>query len=274
MAHFTAPDGTRLYYEEHGTPNGTPVLCLSGLTRNARDFHCVRPVLAGHRMIALDYRGRGRSDWADPATYTVQTESVDVLALLDHLEIEATAILGTSRGGLNGVGLAATVPDRITGLMLNDIGPALDMGGLQAIGGYIGLRPKAKNLDEMAVILSTAFEGFANVPLERWRQEAEHQYRQTDDGVDLSYDPALRDGILAALETPLPDLWPVFDMIGDIPLGLIRGAGSNLLSPETVAEMRKRRPDLIYAEVPDRGHAPFLDEPEAVAAIETWLEAL
>lgn len=274
MSTFAAPDGTNLYFEEHGDPAGAPVLCLAGLTRNTRDFTYVQPTLSSARMITMDYRGRGRSDRADPATYTVQTESGDAMALLDHLGLSAAAILGTSRGGLIGMGLAAMVPDRVTGLMLNDIGPEINRAGLEAIGNYIGVRPTAKTLDELAVVLSQTFAGFANVPMERWRSEATHNYAQTPAGVELSYDPALRDGVLEALKTPLPDLWAVFDMIKDIPLGLIRGEGSNLLTAAVVAEMRARRPDLIFAEVPDRGHVPFLDEPQATAAITTWLEHL
>lgn len=274
MSEFIAPDGTRLYFEEHGTPDGPPVLCLAGLTRTARDFTYVRPTLAPCRVIAMDYRGRGRSEWADAGTYTIQAEGADSIALLDHLGIGTAAILGTSRGGLIGMGLAATAPDRIWGLMLNDIGPELMRGGLESIGDYIGVTPSARTLDEMAEILPTTFEGFDGVPGERWRQEAEHQFVQTDDGVALSYDPKLREGVLAALESPLPDLWPIFDMIGGSPLGLLRGAGSNLLSPETAAEMRKRRPDMIYAEVANRGHVPYLDEPEATAAISEWVGRL
>lgn len=274
MPDFHASDGTRLYFEEHGDPSGPVVLCLAGLTRNVRDFTYVRPVLKDTRMIAMDYRGRGRSDRAPAETYTIQTEGGDALALLDHLGLASAAILGTSRGGLIGMGLAAAAPARITGLMLNDIGPVLDLQGLTSIGQYIGIRPKAATHEDMATLLANTFEGFANVPQERWLSEARHQYVETPDGIDLSYDPALRDGVLAALASELPDGWPIFDLIPDIPLGVIRGAGSNLLSAKTVADMQERRPDLIVAEVPDRGHVPFLDEPEAVAAIETWVEAL
>ena len=274
MAEFNAPDGTRLYFEEHGDPNGLPVLCLAGLTRTTRDFTYVRPTLAGTRMIAMDYRGRGRSAWANAETYTIQNEGGDALALLDHLGISAAAILGTSRGGLIGIGLAAAVPDRINGLMLNDIGPVLELAGLQSIGDYIGVRPTAQTHEDMATILENTFEGFTNVPRERWLSEARHQYIETPSGIDLSYDPALRDGVLKALASDVPDGWPLFDLIGDIPLGVIRGAGSNLLSAATVTGMQERRPDMIVAEVPDRGHVPFLDEPAAVAAITRWLEAL
>ncbi|MGB1234240.1 MAG: alpha/beta fold hydrolase, partial [Planktomarina sp.] len=125
---FTSFDGTEQYYTDTGS--GTPILCLSGLTRNSNDFRFVAPQLAGYRMITMDYRGRGQSDWADPATYTIPVEAQDALALLDHLRIEAAAIIGTSRGGLIAMGLAAMFKQRLLGVCLNDIGPVIDPSGM------------------------------------------------------------------------------------------------------------------------------------------------
>ncbi len=133
MPEFLAADGTRLHFTDEGA--GLPLLCLAGLTRNGRDFDHVAPHLAGVRLIRLDYRGRGQSDWADPATYTVAQEAADALALLDHLGIARAAILGTSRGGLIAMVLAATAKDRLTGVALNDIGPEIAPRGLEVIKG-------------------------------------------------------------------------------------------------------------------------------------------
>lgn len=138
MPHFTTPDGTKLYYEESG--KGIPVLCLAGLTRNTADFDHVAPHMPV-RLIRMDYRGRGQSDWADPTTYTIPQEGTDALALLDHLGIAQAAILGTSRGGLIAMMLAATHKDRLLGVALNDIGPVIEERGMNVVRDYIGRNP-------------------------------------------------------------------------------------------------------------------------------------
>lgn len=268
---FTAADGARLAYDQQG--EGLAVLCLAGLTRNMADFDYVLPHLDGVRVIRMDYRGRGRSAWTGAATYTVPQEGADALALLDHLGVEKAAILGSSRGGLVGMYLAAVVRPRLLGLCLNDVGPALLRGGLEAIELYIGRRPSARTLAEVAERLPRNLPGFGPVPEGRWLDEARHQYREGPDGIELSYDPALREAYLAAMTNLDATAWPLFDALAGLPLALIHGAGSNLLGAEAAAEMRARRPDMIYAEVPARGHIPFLDEPESLAAIRAWLAA-
>jgi pimeloyl-ACP methyl ester carboxylesterase len=271
---FTAPDGTGLHVTDEGPRDGKPVLCLAGLTRNGTDFDYVAPHLADVRLIRMDYRGRGKSDWADPATYQVAVEAADALALLDHLGIARAAVLGTSRGGLIGMLLAAIAKERLTGICLNDIGPVIEPGGLAAIEAFIGMAPREKTLKEAAAGRAKIMAGFANVPEGRWLQEVQKHYVEGPEGLSINYDPRLREAFLAAFDAPAPDLWPVFDAMAGLPLALIRGAHSDLLSVETAAEMRRRRPDMIFAEVPDRGHVPFLDEPQAVSAIRKWVEAL
>lgn len=272
LHHFTASDGARLAWRDDGA--GPPVLCLAGLTRSGRDFDFLVPHLAQRvRMIRPDYRGRGESDWTGAATYTVEREARDVLELMDHLGIDRAAIIGTSRGGLIGMALAAGAHDRLAGLCLNDIGPVIERAGLERIKDYVGRNPAARSLDEIARKLPAAMPEFRNVPPERWRAFAERQYEETPQGLRIRYDPELRQSFLQAFAAPPTDLWPLFDACAGLPLALIRGANSDLLSPETVAMMRARRPDMIVAEVPDRGHVPFLDEPEALAAIDAWLEA-
>ena len=272
MPSYRSSDGLSLYYEEAGS--GLPVIALAGLTRNGADFNHVAPHLAGVRLIRPDYRGRGRSEYADPATYTIPTEAGDVLALMDHLGLERAAILGTSRGGLIAMGLATAVKDRLLGVALNDIGPALKPEGLGFIEGYIGRRPTQRTYDEVAVARAAFMKTFRNVPPERWRAEVEQFYIETPDGLDLRYDKRLREAVLASMAQPTPDLWPVFDALAGLPLALIRGVNSDLLSKETADEMSRRRPDMIRADVPDRGHVPFLDEPEALVALNKWLEAM
>ena len=145
MPYFTASDGAMIHYTDDGA--GTPILCLSGLTRTGRDFgYVVAQLTVGHRMITMDYRGRGRSDWTGADSYTVQREGMDAVELLDHLQIAQAAVLGTSRGGLIAMGLAATVRGRLLGVCLNDIGPVVEAAGMADIMAYLGRPPIHKNL--------------------------------------------------------------------------------------------------------------------------------
>jgi len=274
MMRFTAPDGTGLHFTDDGPRDGKVVLCLSGLTRNGTDFDYVAPHLADVRLIRMDYRGRGRSDHAHPSTYQVPVEAADVLALLHHLRIGRVAVLGTSRGGLVAMVLAATARERLTGVCLNDIGPEIEESGLQAIRDFIGQPPAQKTLEEAAVARSRFMAGFDGVSMDRWRAEAAKHYVERPEGLSINYDPRLREAFLASFDAPAPDLWPLFDALAGLPLALIRGANSDLLSTATAAEMRRRRPDTLFADVPDRGHVPFLDEPEALAVIRAWVERL
>lgn len=268
---FTTTDGTRLAYDIHGT--GAPLLCLSGLTRNRSDFDYVLPHLPG-QIIRMDYRGRGASDHSGAASYTVVQEAQDALALLDHLGLARTAILGTSRGGLIAMLLAVLAKPRLTGLCLNDIGPQVERAGLERISTYVGRAPTVHDRASYAKRLAAASPAFADVPAARWLAEAAHQTQIATDGLRLTYDPALRDSFLASLNAPEVDLWPLFDACASLPLALIRGANTDLLSMATVGQMQAHRPDLIFANVPGRGHAPFLDEPESLSILHQFLKAV
>lgn len=271
MAYFKAPDGTRLYYEEAGS--GPAVLALAGLTRNSRDFDHVAQHLPC-RLIRMDYRGRGLSDWPGSETYTLPQESIDAIALLDHLGLDKAAILGTSRGGLNAMVIAATAKDRLTGVALNDIGPEIAEPGMDVIRAYIGRNPAQKTYAQAAEFRAASWSHFRNVPMDRWRAEVENHYEQTQDGLNIRYDPDLRDAVMATMDQPAPDLWPLFEALAGLPLALIRGANSDLLTTDTANEMARRRPDMIRVDVPDRGHVPFLDEPEALSALRQWITQL
>lgn len=272
MPKFTTSDGLSLHFTDEG--DGLPLLCLAGLTRDGRDFEFVAPHLEGVRLIRLDYRGRGQSDWGDPATHQIPVEGRDAVELLDHLGINKAAVLGTSRGGLIAMVLAATLKDRLLGVAINDIGPDIASEGLQVIKDYIGRSPVLKTHAEMAEARARVMTAFKNVPPERWLREAEILFNETEDGLELTYDPRLRDAVLEGGAQPMPDLWPLFDALSGLPLASIRAANSDLLSPETFAEMKRRRPDMIAVEVPDRGHIPFLDEPESLNALRRWLDML
>jgi pimeloyl-ACP methyl ester carboxylesterase len=266
---FSAPDGARLAFRDEG--QGMPVLCLSGLTRTMGDFDYLAPHLPPCRLIRMDYRGRGASDWTGADSYAVPVEARDALALLDHLGIAQAALIGTSRGGLIGMLLAATAKDRLLGLCLNDIGPQIDPSGLARIAGYLGRNPSARTHAELAASLPRSMAGFDAVPDDRWLAEARLHYAETPEGLRITYDPALCDAFTAALSAPAADAWPLFDACNGLPLALIRGANSDLLSEAVAQEMRRRRPDMIFADVPGRAHIPFLDEPESLQVIHAFL---
>ena len=265
--HFIASDGARIAFADQG--EGLPLLCLSGLTRNASDFDYMLPHLPRDvRVIRMDYRGRGDSDWTGAASYTVPREGKDAIELLDHLGIARAAVLGTSRGGMIGMFLGATAKNRLAGLCLNDVGPQLEWDGLARIKDYVGHNPAAKTIEAYAAALPAGNPGMDNVPASRWLEEAQRHALPNDrGGLKINYDPALREAFMDAFKGGSPDLWPLFDACAGLPLALLRGANSDLLGTEATAEMRRRRPDMIYAEVPDRAHIPFLDETESVQVL-------
>lgn len=273
MPKFRTSDGLQLHYTDEG--NGKPILCLPGLTRTTADFDYVTPHLKGYRLIKLDYRGRGKSDWdPDWKNYNLLVEARDVIELLDHIGLEKVAILGTSRGGLIAMGLAFGAKDRLTGVALNDIGPVIEPEGLSFIMGYLGKPPRAKNHGEAAHALEKSMTGFKKVPFARWVAEAIKLFKKVEVGLDITYDPKLRDAVELQGAQPAPDLWPYFDALEGLTLAALRGETSDLFSAATLAEMQRRRPDMIAATVVGRGHVPFLDEPEAVATLQTWAQKL
>ncbi|MFN3643950.1 MAG: alpha/beta fold hydrolase [Gemmobacter sp.] len=274
MQTFTTTDGLRLAYHAQG--DGLPLLCLPGLTRNMADFEPLmaaldRPV----RLIRLDPRGRGASEHApDPMTYNLVREGQDVLELLDHLGLGRAVFLGTSRGGLVTMLLAPLHGARIAGAILNDIGPDLDPRGLSRIMDYVGRPPAARTLDEAAAVTATAMGGeFPGLTAADWRPHVARWYVEGGGRLHLRYDPRLRDALIAQGGAgPAPDLWPFFDALAGRPLAVIRGGNSDLLAAGTLETMAARIPGLIAATVPGRGHVPFLDEPEALAAIRAVID--
>jgi pimeloyl-ACP methyl ester carboxylesterase len=269
---FEAPDGARLAFDDAGA--GVPLLCLAGLTRSMADFDYLAPHIPDCRMIRMDYRGRGASDWTGAATYSVPQEAQDALALMDHLGIDRFAVLGTSRGGLVGMWLAALAKPRLMGLCLNDVGPVIDPVGLERIFAYVGRNPAAQSHVALAEAYAKSLPGFSNIPASRWLEEAHKHAVATPDGLKIPYDPTLREAFLKGFEGPPVDLWPLFDALSGLPVALIRGANSDLLSVATADEMRRSRPDMIYVSVPDRAHIPFLDEAESLTAIHAFLKEL
>ncbi|HPG23375.1 MAG TPA: alpha/beta hydrolase [Amaricoccus sp.] len=268
MKRFVTSDGLSLAYTDEG--EGLPVLCLPGLTRNGADFDELAAALKGrYRLIRLTLRGRGASDRdPDPTNYNVGIEARDVAEFLDHLGLKRVMIVGTSRGGLIAMVLAATAKDRLAGVLLNDVGPELAPEGLANILSYLGIEPKAKSYEEAVEALKKRMGArFPGLTDAKWTSLARRWFDEGPEGLVLNYDARIRDNIEAIAGQAAPDMWPLFDALDGVPLAVVRGMNSDLLTAETVEKMRERRRDLIVGEVPDRGHVPFLDEPEALAAL-------
>lgn len=255
-----------------------PVLMMHGLTRNSADFEPLieRLGIGQRRMIVPDQRGRGRSQSdPDPANYRPDVYAADMWALLDGLGIDQVVCIGTSMGGLMAMVMGAQQPDRITGIVLNDVGPEVSEEGLDRIRSYVGPAEPMNSWEEAAdrceAINASAMIGFTRAD---WMAFAERTCRELPDGkVEFAYDPAISGGMAKDDTTTVPpDLWGLWDALVDIPILAIRGAHSDILTAATVSRMAIRREgNLAYVEVPDRGHAPILDEPIAVNAIRAFL---
>jgi pimeloyl-ACP methyl ester carboxylesterase len=271
---YTSPDGLSLHYVEYGGGNGTPVLCLPGLSRNGRDFAELAVSLCHERTVyCLDFRGRGQSEWdPDPSRYTPPVYVGDVMTLLDALALNKVILIGTSLGGIVSAGLCQTVPHRIAGVVLNDIGPVIDPAGLARIGQYVGTATVWPNWDEavaaIRLINAPIYPDFTEA---QWLAFAKQTCKQNKDGsVVQDYDPAIAQAFGRDDAAGL-DLWPLFETLKSVPGLLIRGALSDLLSAKTAEEMTNRLPELKLITVPNRGHVPTLTEPHAAVAIETFV---
>ncbi len=275
-----ARDGTQIFVDDRGPiSNGLiPILCLPGLTRNSKDFAPIFELYAGtRRVIAVDLRGRGRSQYADPKTYAVAQELDDVIVVLDALQVKHVALIGTSRGGIIGQVMASLHPDRIAGLFLNDIGPQLNPVGLKRILNSIATTTSFKNWDDAATQLAASSHGFRNISSQHWLIIAKRIFTERDNHPCTDYDPRLTQFAMSTADIDagkLQDLWAMTPALKEIPVAILRGENSDLLSAETVTKMRQILSALMSTTLLDRGHVPFLDEPESISAIQKWVEAV
>ena len=280
---WRSEDGLRLYARDYAGAAGEaklPVIAIHGLTRNSADFAAVAPIIAatGRRVLAVDVRGRARSDRAaDPMTYQPVQYARDMLALMDQAGIARAAFLGTSMGGLITMALTAIAPDRIAAAILNDVGPEVSLVGLTRIAAYAGQPVDTPTWDDAVAYVrkhnAIALPHYTDAD---WDAFARRVFREGPDGPVLDYDPDIAVPIRAAGQAALvPDLWGDFERLATgRPTLLIRGATSDLLDAEIAGRMRARAPEMAYVEVPDVGHAPMLDEPAAEAAILAFLGAV
>ena len=273
---YTGPDGSLSLYARDYGGDGPPLLMMHGLTRNSGDFDGLAAHLAGnYRLIVPDQRGRGRSDYdPDPSRYRPDVYAADMFALLEELGVERPGVVGTSMGGLIALVMNAMRPGIFPAVVFNDIGPVLSPEGLARIGGYVGGGKPMADWDEAAsacaAINRDAFPDFAEAD---WRDWARRTCRELPDGrVEYAYDPAIAAGF-EDTAAPQPDLWPLWEALGDTAVLVVRGALSDLLSARTVETMGQRhRGPFAKVTVPGRGHAPLLDEPAALGAIRPFLQ--
>ena len=275
--YFTVRDGLRLHYRDYlGASEKPPLLCLPGLTRNARDFADFAERYSPHfRVIALDFRGRATSDYDPvPARYNPLTYAGDVIELLDHLGIDQAIFVGTSLGGLVTMVLAATAPQRIAAAIINDVGPDVDPAGINRILTYVGKDVRFSSWDEAADTIAanygSKFDRFTHAD---WVAMAKRNCREENGEIRFDYDMAIAEPFRTAGPAPQVDLWPLFAALGHKSLLVVRGEKSDLLTAETAAKMLAVAPGMKLAVVSGVGHAPELSEPEAVAAIDEFLLA-
>lgn len=273
-------DGLRLYVRHYPSSGSRlrPVLCLPGLTRNARDFHALATVLSdpsegpARPVFTLDARGRGASDHdPDARNYNVPMETHDVVDVMTALSLHGAAIIGTSRGGLVAMVLAALQPTAIGAVVLNDIGPVIEADGLARIAGYVGQEALPESWAEAAAVVRKVDQRqFPAIPDAAWEAIARQRFNEVDGRPAPAYDIKLANS-LSLRNGPLPTLWPQFDALRQVPVMVVRGAQSDLLSPATVEEMAKRHPGLQVLDVPGEGHAPLLQDRASIAAIQLFL---
>jgi pimeloyl-ACP methyl ester carboxylesterase len=273
---FDSPEGLRLFSRVYEAPSaGAPaVLCLHGLMRNSRDFEDLAPHLAArYRVIVPDVRGRGLSA-RDPnfKNYQIPVYLNDLLRLFTGLGVERISIIGTSMGGLMAMVLAVMQPQLVTRIVLNDVGPEVDREGFERIRGYAGKAPPVRSWSEAVAtvrgVYGTAWPGLSD---ERWERIARLSYRENAQGIpQADADPLIAEP-LKDTAAAAPDLWPLWGALARVPALAIRGAQSDILSAPTLTRMQREKPDLRVLTVADRGHAPLLDEPECIAAIDEFL---
>lgn len=278
---YRSGDGLQLHAREYdpGPNRNLPVVCLPGLARTSADFHTLALALsrdpkAPRRVISLDYRGRGLSDYdPDWKNYDIRVELGDLQHVLTAADIHEAVFVGTSRGGLLTMGLSAARPSAIRGAVLNDIGPVIEAKGLLRIRGYVGKLPAPKDFAEGARILRELFDAqFPAFGEREWDDYARGTWKETPTGLSTNYDPALMRGLAELdLEAKLPTLWPYFEGLRHVPVLSLRGALSDLLSEETVAEMEKRHPMFERHVVPQQGHAPILASPDLLRRISRFV---
>jgi pimeloyl-ACP methyl ester carboxylesterase len=276
--YLVVPDGLKLHYRDYPGPGGKPpLLCLHGLTRNSRDFaELAERYSPRFRVLALDFRGRALIEYDPlPLRYTRLTYAGDVIELLDRLGIDEAVFVGTSLGGLVTMTVAAMAPQRIHAAILNDVGPQLSNVGLDRIKSYVGHGLRFGTWDEAAEAIANNNRHVpASYAHEDWVQMARRVCREDNGEIRFDYDMAIALPFETSGPTPTIDMWPLFDALARKPLLVLRGEISDLLSADALEKMHAAAPGMRSATVSGVGHAPELSEPEAMVAIDEFLDSL
>ncbi len=280
---YASFDDLRLCVRHYPAPDETArsVICLPGLTRNARDFHVLATYLSRHperprNVYSFDYRGRGRSQYDRHwRNYTPFIELLDTLDFLTLRGLHHVGIVGTSRGGIIAMLMAALRPTAMGPVVLNDIGPVIETRGLARIIGYVGRMPVPKTWPDAAMILRElnghAFPAFSDA---QWEELANDVFDEHKGRPARAYDRKLARALgTIDLSRPVPEMWPQFIALGQVPAFVLRGENSDVLSESTLEAMVERHPNLRTMTVPDQGHAPVLKEPETIEAIGAFFAA-
>ena len=271
--YWNSADGVKLHYRDHdGNRDCPPILCIPGLTRNARDFEPVADRFAGEwRVISIDLRGRGLSAFdPDPANYKPMVYVADILKMLDQLGIADAVFVGTSLGGLCTMALALTDRERIAGALLNDIGPVVDMAGIDRIAGYVGKEARFASWDDAVDQLAARnLDVYPDYTRPEWERFARRLAREDGPDVVFDYDMRIADNFESAVTAP--EIWPLYQALDGRPVTILRGELSDLLSAEVAERMASEIGDVELVTVPRVGHAPSFDEPESIAALERLL---
>lgn len=271
---FRAQDGLSLYFRDYGPRDSadTPVLCLTGLARNSKDFapFAARVSAQGRRVLCLDYRGRGRSAYdPDPMNYQPPTYLNDIRHMLAALGLHKVIVAGSSLGGILGMAMGAAMPTAIAGLILNDVGPEIDTAGFARIQNYLKTDRPHRDWDDAVADLKTIFTNNSFTE-EEWRDVADGTFVRRDDGLlHFDWDVNLYKPIEKS--PGIPDLWPYFNSVRHVPILVLRGEKSDILVPDTVDRMVERHPSIRAVTVPGAGHIPTLKEPESVEAVDDFL---
>jgi pimeloyl-ACP methyl ester carboxylesterase len=278
---FTACDGLRLYARHYPAPGSArrPAVCLAGITRNSRDFHVFASALATEPLQArpvytIDTRGRGASAW-DPEwkNYAIPVEMRDVLDFLTLRSLADVAIIGTSRGGIIAMAMGAAQPSAIGAIVLNDIGPVIEIDGLSRIAGYLGRMPNPHSwADAGRIVKDINQRQFPRVSDAEWVEIARQLFNEAGGQPAPGYDPKLSNS-LSVLDGPMPAMWPQFEALKRVPVMVLRGEHSDILSDATVTEMGRRHPRLTAHTVRWEGHAPLLRDTHTIDAVSTFLAA-
>ena len=273
---ITTFDNLSLYVRDYGNPLDVrvPLFCLGGLTRNSKDFESLaeRYSADGRRVICPDYRGRGQSQY-DPnwSNYDPRIYIRDIQDILAALNVHRVVVVGTSLGGILGMGMGAAMPTALAAVVMNDVGPVVETEGLDFIIDYIKEDRPHDDWDAAVVTIKKMLPNLTFQDESIWLKMAENTFRKCDDGkLRFDWDVNIAKPLLAS-DYEIPDMWPLFRALADIPALVLRGAESDILSPECFAEMQKVKPDLVAVEIPRAGHVPTLAEPESRAALDEFV---